>query len=553
MKAKILLFSVAVLISYSIAWAQPTSFGGFIDPNAANNAGIGGAVNNSYFGYEAGLLNTGEYNTFTGYRSGYTNGSGLHNTANGAHTLYSNTTGGFNVAVGSRALFHNDDGDSNTAVGYSALFANDHGHNNTAVGSYALTANDTGDYNTAIGGVTIPNNSTGYRNTAVGYGALNQNTTGHSNTGNGYRSLYSNSTGAYNTAIGYEALYNNTTSWNTAIGYQALVANTSGFSNTAIGYQALDATTTGDRNTAVGVYALNNNITGGNNTVIGYNAGPNAGGHNNTTTIGYDATTTANNQVRIGNALVNSIGGYAHWSNVSDGRFKKDIKEDIPGLDFIIQLRPVSYDLDRTKIRTFLGKEEEENTTSTSYRRDVGFVAQEVEQLLKENDYTPIGVESPQNEQDHYSIRYAEFVVPLTKAVQELNTLVTTQQQLIETQQQRIEALERLVAGTAKENSDGSIQAKDTDIAKESFVLYQNVPNPFNQTTTIKAVVPENVQQAKIVIYNLQGSELERYHLDKRGTISLDISGGRFPSGMYIYALIADEKTIDTKKMILTK
>ena len=84
-------------------------------------------------------------------------------------------------------------------------------------------------------------------------------------------------------------------------------------------------------------------------------------------------------------------------------------------------------------------------------------------------------------------------------------------------------------------------------------MLYQNTPNPFDKTTNISAMVPEHVQQAKIVIYNLNGLELESYPVNERGSISVDISGGRFPSGMYIYALIADGRVIDTKKMILTR
>ena len=43
--------------------------------------------------------------------------------------------------------------------------------------------------------------------------------------------------------------------------------------------------------------------------------------------------------------IVTSIGGYANWTNVSDKRFKTDVREDIPGLDFIMALNPVSYRL----------------------------------------------------------------------------------------------------------------------------------------------------------------------------------------------------------------
>jgi predicted transcriptional regulator len=50
-----------------------------------------------------------------------------------------------------------------------------------------------------------------------------------------------------------------------------------------------------------------------------------------------------------------------------------------------------------------------------------GFIAQEVEQAAKDINFKFDGVHHPENDNDTYSIAYAEFVVPLVKAVQELN------------------------------------------------------------------------------------------------------------------------------------
>lgn len=50
-----------------------------------------------------------------------------------------------------------------------------------------------------------------------------------------------------------------------------------------------------------------------------------------------------------------------------------------------------------------------------------GFVAQEVERAAKELNYPFSGVDAPKNESDFYGLRYAEFLVPLVKAVQELH------------------------------------------------------------------------------------------------------------------------------------
>ncbi len=54
-----------------------------------------------------------------------------------------------------------------------------------------------------------------------------------------------------------------------------------------------------------------------------------------------------------------------------------------------------------------------------------GFLAQEVEAAAKKINYDFSGVDVPKVDGGLYSLRYAEFVVPLVKAVQE-------QQQMIE-------------------------------------------------------------------------------------------------------------------------
>ena len=63
---------------------------------------------------------------------------------------------------------------------------------------------------------------------------------------------------------------------------------------------------------------------------------------------------------------------------------------------------------------------EEAYQTSSSVLH-TGFIAQEVEAAAKNVGYTFDGVDAPKNENDLYGIRYAEFVVPLVKSVQELN------------------------------------------------------------------------------------------------------------------------------------
>ena len=53
-------------------------------------------------------------------------------------------------------------------------------------------------------------------------------------------------------------------------------------------------------------------------------------------------------------------------------------------------------------------------------RSTTGFIAQEVEKAALGLGFDFSGVEAPKNEKSFYGLRYAEFVVPLVKAVQEL-------------------------------------------------------------------------------------------------------------------------------------
>ncbi len=251
---------------------------------------------------------------------------------------------------------------------------------------------------------------------------LNDDGSNNQNTGTGIDALKANTSGTNNTATGYLSLNLTTGSnYNSAFGSKSLEFST-GERNTAMGYFSLHSNTTGSYNTSIGYRTGYSNQTGDYNTYLGYNARVNNTiAKSNSTAIGNDAIITASNQVRIGNASVTSIGGYADWTNVSDRRFKSNISENVNGLDFILKLRPVTYNLDVEKINDFLGVENSASVNKEkSNIRQSGFIAQEVEQAAKEIGYEFSGVDTPDNNSDHYGIRYAEFVIPLVKAVQEL-------------------------------------------------------------------------------------------------------------------------------------
>ena len=401
-------------------------------------------INNKY----AGEIDSVNAKTFLGYLAGSNNTSGYGNVGIGYKSLLSNTTGFSNTAIGDSSLHFNTSGNYNTASGAYALFHNTTGTENTATGFQSLYSNTTGQNNTANGYQTLYSNTDGRNNTATGVNSLYYNTIGQNNTAMGFFALYPNTTGTDNTAMGYNALASNTlASYNTAFGSLALYYNTGGSFNTANGYQALYANTNGQNNTVVGYNSASLYDLGYNNTVLGANCDGSFAGQYNIVAIGQGTVCTDNSMARIGNAATSSIGGYANWTNISDGRFKKDVKENVKGIDFIMKLRPVTYRLDVTGLSKQLkenhGKEwNEQMKTAIAGKEKVifsGFVAQEVEKAANEANYDFSGVDKPRNQNGFYGLRYADFVVPLVKAIQE-------QQQMIEELKKQNEDLSNLNA-----------------------------------------------------------------------------------------------------------
>jgi hypothetical protein len=537
---------------------------------------------NFFIGPGAGSTSTtGQgWNTATGVNALHSLTTGWGNTANGYDALYYNTTGNGNIANGSFALYSNTTGNNNTANGHAALYYNTSGYENTANGVEALHANTTGYYNTANGVQALRRNTTGYYNTADGYNALDNNTTGRENTATGSWALANNTTGVENTANGYDALYYNTTGGaNTANGYYALDSNTSGYFNTAEGHAALYANTTGNDNTALGSYAGDSVTTGSNNTFIGFSTNAGSGNINNATALGNQAVVSASNTVRIGNSAVTSIGGYVGWSNISDGRVKKNIKNNVPGLAFINKLNPITYNLDldaadriiqRPALKTMDGKmaaqDSKEEIAARKAKEQViytGFIAQEVENAAKEMNYDFSGVDAAKNDKDLYALRYAEFVVPLVKAVQELSKqnqeLSKVTQDLskmnvekdtkISDLQKQIDELKGVKTTSGTQST--SAQQSATKLMLSSASLDQNNPNPFTGATTIRYSLPAGFRAAQIVVTDNSGKTIKQVPLNTAGNGTVNIDASTLDSGTYNYTLVVDGKVIENKKMIV--
>jgi hypothetical protein len=463
-----------------------------------------------FLGNSAGSKNTETYNTGIGHYALSANTSGSYNTATGAVALFSNTTGGGNVATGAQALVYNTTGYNNTATGASSLYSNKDGSQNVATGTWALNSNTSGSYNSA-----------------VGHGAMYYSTTGNENSALGYNAMYNNVTGNYNTAVGSSALG----------------ANYNAAYNVAVGYHAGD-------------YQLN----GWNNTFIGADARAASSDLYNTVALGNSTIVTAPNQVRIGNSYTTSIGGYTNWTNISDGRVKKNIKENVPGLAFINKLKAVTYNLDldaadkiialpaaKDKDGKLLSKQVSQAEVAARQAKQkvvyTGFIAQDVEKAAKELNYDFSGVDAAKSDKDLYGLRYNDFIMPLVKAVQELSK---ENNEL----KSRLEKLEAIM----NTKSSDAISAQSSTIATiSSASLQQNKPNPFNRTTTINYTLPQQFSSAKIIITDKSGNTLKEIKVSGSSKGGVNVDASTLSSGTYQYSLYVDGKLISSKQMVLIK
>jgi hypothetical protein len=278
-----------------------------------------------------------------------------------------------------------------------------------------LQANTTASTNTAVGRNSLYTNTEGAANVAVGYSALNGNTTGNENTALGYQALDVNTTGDENVAVGRTAMAAQTTGDdNVAVGGCSLKASTTGTQNTAVGYKALLGLTVSYGNAAVGICA-GRSITGSNgnnNTMMGIESGCNITTGYQNVTLGWRSgadsmfnITSENNRLAVGhNAITNSY-VKVDWTVTSDKRDKTEIADVPHGLEFVNQMKPVSFKFKKSR----------ENPQPHGFKK-YGFLAQDILEL-EGSDNVIIDNENEEN----LKVTNSHLIPVLVNAVQELS------------------------------------------------------------------------------------------------------------------------------------
>ena len=315
----------------------------------------------------------------------------------GSIMIGDSTTGTINAAdrntgVGVDVFASLTEGDGNNVLGYQALDANTTGNNNVAIGESALGANTTASNNVAIGHEALLSNTTGGENTAIGYKALDAATTADNNVAIGYNTATNLTTGEYNTIVGTLCMKNGTTAYQNFIGGRAAWSSTfTGGNNVIIGFDAGKVMTVGGGNVIIGKDAGDDLTTGNHNTIIGHECKANGGGRAYSVVMGYFAEAQSNEAFLVGRGGTDSQIAFGATSITapSDERLKEDVQDEQIGLDFINELRPVTFRWKKEKdvptdMRAY--KEgSEERVMNGKYNH--GFIAQEVKQAIDNYDF----------------------------------------------------------------------------------------------------------------------------------------------------------------------
>lgn len=229
----------------------------------------------------------------------------------------------------------------------------------------------------------------------------------------------------------------------------------------------------------------------------------------------------------------------------SDIRLKQDVtllseqEEDAVTLGKVMNMNVIAYnyrDLPTAETDD-TATVEKLDTEKLSQQRHFGLSAQELQKL-----YPDLVVKG----QDGYlGINYVELVPILIRSIQELK------QQLDEVKSGKNE--EPVNARRTQLDFDEEETANANGAtAITAATLYQNAPNPFTERTTIRFTLPDDVQNAYIYVFDMQGKILKQIPIDT-SMQSVTINGYELQAGMYIYSLVINGKEIQSRRMILSK
>ncbi|MBK8846006.1 MAG: T9SS type A sorting domain-containing protein [Bacteroidetes bacterium] len=279
---------------------------------------------------------------------------------------------------------------------------------------------------------------------------------------------------------------------------------------------------------------------------------------NGSSSFGHSALSNADNKIVIGASGIATmvIGGYKPWSNLSDGRFKEDVKENVPGLEFINALRPVTYVVDVDKLNHHITSQMPDSIASHYYpdanaiaaaKKNIqtGFIAQEVEATAKEIGYQFDGVNAPTNPTDNYSIAYSQFVPSLVKAVQEVDKENSELKNKVSSLEKTIQQMQQCLNVLCDKNDN-----ENKSYIENNSLQIQIAPNPTNGEAQITISGNEKLQNLTIKIIDGAGKLVRSFYASNNSS-TFTFDAQLLSKGTYIVQLLNDNEILKTEKLIV--
>ena len=255
--------------------------------------------------------------------------------------------------------------------------------------------------------LAMPNVTTGSSNVAIGCGAASGLTVGNSNTVVGTNAGTCLIGSSSNTFIGRCAGYGSTAigSNNVVVGVNSgLCMNSASADSIVIGNNSNNSACPCAGQIIIGHNSRGNNFQGAPNVIIGHNICP---GSDRRVIIGYGGARCACFDYAA------DIG----WTFVSDARVKGGVTAlPVKAEPFINALRPVAF--------CYLDRQTKQPLETKHC--NIGFIAQEVERALEDNDLSEITsvVHKPESNDEYYTLTETGLTPFIVKAIQELSTKI---------------------------------------------------------------------------------------------------------------------------------
>ena len=218
------------------------------------------------------------------------------------------------------------------------------------------------------------------------------------------------------------------------------------------------------------------------------------------------------------------------WFNGSFQWSDKTLKENIDSLkgslNKVLKLQGVTYNLKPSV------------ANEPNPKKQIGLIAQDVETIVPEVVAT--------NDKGIKGVAYQNLVALLIEAMKEEDKKVTQLQRDLNA---CCKKNNQRVSDSTQGNSETTINIQ---LANNSL-LYQNEPNPYSNSTTIRYYIPGNITGAYIVFYDSFGNEMKKVEVKQAGSGKIEADTQNLAEGVYSYSLVVGNQVIDTKKMLKTK